>query len=639
VALGEVLEPRWLLFGGVDRLINNNNGASTTGLFTQSETSIVAYGNTVIASYNDSGSNAVGAGDGGGSAGFTGWSRSTDGGNTWTDFGSLPEGNGGHAGDPAFARDELTGRVYLATLGFSVSTIRIYRSDDDGQTWLTSVTGTPGGASEDKEWLAVDNFAGTGRGNVYLMSRRFAGTTGLYFYRSTDQGGTFGNGVLLSAGANGPQGAFVTVGSDHSIYAIWFQGNNIVMRKSTDLGLTFGAQTTVAASLGGGTNGDLALTGLRNGLASFSAFRSNGFPHVAVNPVNGNLYVVYNNNPAGTDKADIQLVQSTNGGASWSVPVRVNDDATLTDQWQPTLAITPDGTKLGVFYSSRQEDASNNLFKYYGRIATLSGATTTFGASEPISDVASIPEFGRDSLIVATYMGDYNFAAATNDAFHVVWSDNRSPHPMPGAAPRMDPNVYYDKIPLSAPPAPNVTASSFVFATAPQRLTFTFDQNVGASLDLGDIQVQRLPGGPFVNPTGLSYNAVTNTATFSFTGILPDDDYRATLIAGGITNAGGTPLPANVTQDFFFLQGDATHDGRVNLDDFNRLAANFGQSPRDFTQGDFNYDNVVNLDDFNILAARFGNVLAGPAAQPGFVPGSGKAGSTGTRKLMGELLE
>ena len=56
--------------------------------------------------------------------------------------------------------------------------------------------------------------------------------------------------------------------------------------------------------------------------------------------------------------------------------------------------------------------------------------------------------------------------------------------------------------------------------------------------------------------------------------------------------------------------GDATRRdliGRVNLDDFNVLAANFGQSPRDFTQADFNYDGVVNLKDFNILAGRFGS--------------------------------
>ena len=62
-------------------------------------------------------------------------------------------------------------------------------------------------------------------------------------------------------------------------------------------------------------------------------------------------------------------------------------------------------------------------------------------------------------------------------------------------------------------------------------------------------------------------------------------------------------------------QRDANHDARVDLDDFNRLAQNFGQTPRDASQGDFNYDGTVNLDDFNILAQRFGTVL--PAARGG----------------------
>jgi hypothetical protein len=651
-----------MLFGGADKLVNNNNGVTNTSFFTQSETSLLAYGNTVIASFNDSGSNAAGAGptggasapgstqwwnsdlrrnsggttDGGGgagSAGFTGWSRSTDGGVTWTDGGSLPEGVGGHAGDPVLARNSATGRIYLATLGFTTSTIRIFRSDDNGVTWLPAITGTPGGSSEDKEWLTVDNNAGAGQGNVYLLSRRFGAPAGIYFYRSTNHGDTFSTGTLLWSGG---QGAWVVVGPDHSIYAFSLQGNtSIQMRKSTDLGTTWSVATTIATGLGGGTNGDLALTGMRQGLGTFSSFRSNGFPQCVINPVSGHLYLVYASNPTGTDKGDIQLIMSTNSGTSWSAPTRVNDDSTLLDQWQPTIAVTPNGSHVGVFYYSRQEDASNNLFRYRGRIATVSGATLTFGASENISDVASLPEFGRDTLVNTVYMGDYDQATATNDAFHVIWADNRDNHPLAGGVPRKDPNVYYDRIPL-VPAAPAVTASNFVFQNAPQRLTFTFDQNVSASLDLGDITVQKLPGGPFVNPTGLSYNAGTNTATFSFTGILPDGDYRATLLAAGITNAGGTPMAANVTHDFFFLQGDANHDRRVNLDDFNIVAANFGQSPRDFTQGDFNYNTIVNLDDFNILAAKFGTIL-GPSAQPGFGLGQGDSNQS-TRDLIDDLL-
>jgi hypothetical protein len=84
--------------------------------------------------------------------------------------------------------------------------------------------------------------------------------------------------------------------------------------------------------------------------------------------------------------------------------------------------------------------------------------------------------------------------------------------------------------------------------------------------------------------------------------------------------------------NFRFLQDDANNDGRVNLDDFNVLAGNFGQSPRDFTQGDLDYSGNVNLNDFKILASRFGQVLAALDS------GSSDEDSSRRRKWADELL-
>ena len=63
----------------------------------------------------------------------------------------------------------------------------------------------------------------------------------------------------------------------------------------------------------------------------------------------------------------------------------------------------------------------------------------------------------------------------------------------------------------------------------------------------------------------------------------------------------------------YTLDGDANLDGTVNLQDFNRLAANFGQSNQAWTDGDFNYDGAINLSDFNALAGNFG-MSASPTA-------------------------
>jgi hypothetical protein len=158
----------------------------------------------------------------------------------------------------------------------------------------------------------------------------------------------------------------------------------------------------------------------------------------------------------------------------------------------------------------------------------------------------------------------------------------------------------------TTPPA--VTGSTFVYQTAPNSVSFIFSEDVSASLSIDDLLVTG-PGGNVV-PVSLNYNAATNTASFALPTPPTDGNYTATLLAAGVTDAAGNPLPADVNVNFFSLAGDANHDRAVNLLDFNILASNFGQSGRDFSQGDFNYDGSVNLIDFNILAGRFGTSVA-----------------------------
>jgi hypothetical protein len=170
----------------------------------------------------------------------------------------------------------------------------------------------------------------------------------------------------------------------------------------------------------------------------------------------------------------------------------------------------------------------------------------------------------------------------------------------------------------------------FLFATAPHRLTYAFSENVGPTLASGDFAVQLLPSTN-VN-TSVSYDGGTNTGTVTFPdggGLLADGRYRSTLLSAGVTDIAGNqldvPADADHILDFFFLRGDANHDALVNLADYNILAGNYGQSPRNFTQGDFNYDGLVNLADYNILAGRYGTSvgpegLSGRVSKPPFAP-------------------
>jgi hypothetical protein len=61
--------------------------------------------------------------------------------------------------------------------------------------------------------------------------------------------------------------------------------------------------------------------------------------------------------------------------------------------------------------------------------------------------------------------------------------------------------------------------------------------------------------------------------------------------------------------------GDANLSGGVTLQDFNRLAANFGGSPRRWVHGDFDFDASVTLPDFNRLAENFGFLGLAPSSK------------------------
>ena len=352
------------------------------------------------------------------------------------------------------------------------------------------------------------------------------------------------------------------------------------MRKSTDQGLTFGAPVTVASGLVGGVNGDLGLTGIRQGTTTPSGFRSNEFPHAAVNPVNGNIYATFANNPDGVDKADIFVAQSTDGGATWGPPVRVNDDATTTDQWQPTLAVTPDGANLGIFYYSRQEDPDgNNLFKFYGRTASLSGSTLNFSPSFAISDVASLPEFGRDNLINPTYMSDYDQAVATPGAFHVIWSDNRDD--LPNGSGRKDPNVFYKRINLNIHVTTTVPAVASVISNQPTTFTVNTSEPVDpASLQASDFAVNGISASNFeytpgnttivftfdaspVTTEGLQTmsvaagaftGAVTGNPVAAFTGTFRFDTLLLQVVATAPPVGGVFTLPGPLTYDVTFIE-------------------------------------------------------------------------------------
>ena len=409
-----------------DNVLVNDPNLDLTARDTQSGTALVlGAGSVIIVGYNDSGSFT------GSNNQFTGWARSTNGGLSFTDMGKLPASANGDLGFPVLARDTSSGTIYFVTLMFSGSGVQVFRSTDNGSTFTAPVNGVPGvSGSQDKPWVAVDNFAGAGQGTVYLVCRDFGPGNGIKITRSTDGGATWGGGAIVASGAAGNvQGAFVNVGDDHAVYVFWFDQTaapqTIKVRRSTDQGATFSTATTAATLNGSAINGDLSLNG---------GFRSNSFPQAAVNPANGNLYLVYNtcsSTPCSSsvDHGNIRFTQSTDKGATWSAPLTVNTDATTRDQFFPTIAVTPDGSHLLVSWYDRRNSPTNTLIDRFGRIGAISGGTVTFAPDFPITTSSFPVVIGQDPSVNSVFMGDYDMAAADNSTFYVTWGDNRLANP------------------------------------------------------------------------------------------------------------------------------------------------------------------------------------------------------------------
>jgi hypothetical protein len=114
-------------------------------------------------------------------------------------------------------------------------------------------------------------------------------------------------------------------------------------------------------------------------------------------------------------------------------------------------------------------------------------------------------------------------------------------------------------------------------------------------------------GGGWDGPGINSSFAAINTALAP--GIIESADWIA---ANGKNTIAGRLIDASAVIARLTRYGDADLDLVVNLEDFNRLAVNFGMSSgATWAQGDFTYDGIINLDDFNKLAANFG-LSAGP---------------------------
>jgi hypothetical protein len=138
----------------------------------------------------------------------------------------------------------------------------------------------------------------------------------------------------------------------------------------------------------------------------------------AASPHVGRLYLVYTEETvAENNDTDIMLRWSDNDGATWSAPIRVNDDATTRSQFLPKIAVNPLSGNVGVCWHDARNSATNTAVEIFCSIATRLPATPAFMANVRISDAASTSNGGG-----GMDFGDYSGLAYFQGRLHPIWA-------------------------------------------------------------------------------------------------------------------------------------------------------------------------------------------------------------------------
>jgi hypothetical protein len=141
-------------------------------------------------------------------------------------------------------------------------------------------------------------------------------------------------------------------------------------------------------------------------------FRNLSIPIMVVGPA-GEVYVVYAEylptaDPADEDgmHADIRIIRNDLMGLPgfWTAPTTVNQDGTRADQFQPYVAVNPDG-QVEVAYFDRRHDPVDNFYvdTYLSRSNDMG---TTFTDTRLSHDMSS-PELNAPVSTSGLFFGDY----------------------------------------------------------------------------------------------------------------------------------------------------------------------------------------------------------------------------------------
>jgi len=422
-----------MVYGGAD--VDLVTGAENISHPTQSETYTLANPdnpNQIVVTYNDSRT---------ASANYSGASFSSDGGATFTRLNPSPfaSGHGTNFGDPVTLYNKPTTTffgIFLAT-GCGGQGIGAWKSTDGGVTWATGACIHNGGSDDRESGWSDNNPSSPFFGRLYVSWNNFSvGSGALQVTFSTDNGntwalrtvsntGTFIRNTQITGDMSG-NGTIYIAGMDEG--GGGFPHNNVNhIYRSTDGGNTWTHTYSGPSFPGPGVGASGYFACMFTGSPSGVYWRHEGWGEPAA--FNNVVHLVYARHGTGADAGDVYYIRSTDSGATFGAPFKLNGDATTRPQWQPNISVSPTGSLFATWYDGREfatctyGNPGVPCYRMWSRKSTDNGATWL--ADSSFSDVASPLPAQPDATVQGTYAGDYDYGSAIATQHVTSWVDGR----------------------------------------------------------------------------------------------------------------------------------------------------------------------------------------------------------------------
>lgn len=339
-----------------------------------------------------------------------GWSYTTDAGQSWTFPGVIEPGI--FRSDPVLDYDAL-GNIYYNSLTNSPGYFcKVFKSNTGGKVWDGGIDAHGG----DKQWMVIDRSEEESRGNIYsTWSYYFSTCEPGFFTRSADDGNHYEDCVTVDGS---PYWCTMAVGNAGELYIAGQSGSmdSLVVSKSTtarDGSSEVTWNTPVLVYFDGNPGGWRPINpeGLL-GQVSIDVDHSDG-------PGRDNVYVLAPIiRTSNGDPCDVMFARSTDGGLTWSNPIRVNDDDSRTNyQWFGTMSVAPTGRIDAIWLDTRDAPAGSDSSALYYSFSSDQGLT--WSVNEKVS-ASFDPHLGYPNQ---NKMGDYFDMLSDSTGAHVAWAN------------------------------------------------------------------------------------------------------------------------------------------------------------------------------------------------------------------------